>query len=234
MKKKLILLALCGAMALGAMGLTACGSDGGTDAPSTTVKEAVKAETADEAIAALKAGNADYLKGTATMNVGSELRDDLATNGQFPHTVVITCSDSRVPPELLFNSSLGEIFVIRTAGNVVDDFEIGSVEYAADHLGSPLVVVLGHSHCGAVGAAVDGHAEGYIESIVHEITPSVEEAKKTASGDEVAAVAENLNIENSIENLRKSDILKKLENEGKCKIVGAKYDIETGAVTFLD
>ena len=232
MKKKLILLAMCAAMAMGAMGLTACGSEGGASEP--VVKEAVTAETPEEAIAALKAGNADYLEGTATMNVSDELRDDLATNGQFPHTVVITCSDSRVAPELLFNSSLGEIFVIRTAGNVVDDFEIGSVEYAADHLGSPLVVVLGHSHCGAVGAAVEGHAEGYIESIVHEIEPSVEEAKKTASGDEVAAVAENLNIENSIENLRQSDILKNLEKEGKCKIVGAKYDIETGAVTFLD
>lgn len=233
MKKKLIMLALCATMALGVVGLTACDSEGG-NASTPVVKEAVTAKTADEALAALKAGNADYLNGTATMNVSSELREDLATNGQSPHTVVITCSDSRVPPELLFNSSLGELFVIRTAGNVVDDFEIGSVEYAADHLGSPLVVVLGHSHCGAVGAAVEGHAEGYIESIVHEIEPSVEAAKKTAEGDEVATVAENLNVENSIETLRESDILKKLEQESKCKIVGAKYDIDTGAVTFFE
>ena len=184
---------------------------------------------------ALQAGNESYLSGTATMNVSESLRTDLATNGQKPHTVVITCSDSRVPPELLFNSGLGELFVIRTAGNVVDEFEIGSVEYAADHLGSPLVLVMGHSHCGAVGAAVEGHAEGNIESIVEEITPSVEKAKEEAtSEDEITTKAEDLNVENSIKNLRESEILKGLEDSGKIKIVGAKYDIDTGKVTFFD
>ena len=248
MKKKLILIAMCCALAVGA---TACGAAEKTgdivskagEAASEIINEAGSAvdgavsdvtsgttsntqtatiENADDAIRALQAGNESYLSGTATMNVSESLRTDLATN-------------SRVPPELLFNSGLGELFVIRTAGNVVDEFEIGSVEYAADHLGSPLVLVMGHSHCGAVGAAVEGHAEGNIESIVKEITPSVEKAKEEAtSEDEITTKAEDLNVENSIKNLRESEILKGLEDSGKIKIVGAKYDIDTGKVTFFD
>lgn len=182
----------------------------------------------------LNEGNAQYLKGSANMDVTSDLREELV-NGQKPHTIVITCSDSRVPPELIFNADLGELFTIRTAGNVVGEYEVGSVEYAADHLGSQLVVVMGHSSCGAVGAAVEGHAHGNIESIVHEIVPSVEEAKKTESNEEaIADLAEDLNVANTIKRLRESSIIKELEESGKLKIVGAKYDIETGEVTYFE
>lgn len=182
----------------------------------------------------LNSGNAQYLKGRANMDVTSELREELV-NGQKPHTVVITCSDSRVPPELIFNADLGELFTIRTAGNVVGDYEVGSVEYAADHLGSQLILVMGHSSCGAVGAAVEGHASGNVEAIVHEITPSVEEAKKeTSDEDEVAELAEDLNVANTIKRLRESEVLKELEESGKIKIIGAKYDIETGEVTYFE
>lgn len=182
----------------------------------------------------LNEGNAQYLKGSANMDVTSDLREELV-NGQKPHTIVITCSDSRVPPELIFNADLGELFTIRTAGNVVGEYEVGSVEYAADHLGSQLVVVMGHSSCGAVGAAVEGHAHGNIESIVHEIVPSVEEAKKTESDEEaIADLAEDLNVANTIKRLRESSIIKELEESGKLKIVGAKYDIETGEVTYFE
>ena len=182
----------------------------------------------------LNEGNAQYLKGSANMDVTSDLREELV-DGQKPHTIVITCSDSRVPPELIFNADLGELFTIRTAGNVVGEYEVGSVEYAADHLGSQLVVVMGHSSCGAVGAAVEGHAHGNIESIVHEIVPSVEEAKKTESNEEaIADLAEDLNVANTIKRLRESSIIKELEESGKLKIVGAKYDIETGEVTYFE
>ncbi|MDD5952469.1 MAG: carbonic anhydrase [Oscillospiraceae bacterium] len=266
MKKKLILIAMCGALALSAAGCSVAKdagdmvSDAGQavsqviDDAANAVSDAASAmegdnsgvssttnntpatiETADEARSALEAGNQAYLNGTANMNISSDLRSNLATNGQKPHTIVITCSDSRVPPELIFNSGLGELFVIRTAGNVVDNFEIGSVEYAADHLGSPLILVLGHSHCGAVGAAVEGHATGNIESIVEEITPSVEKAKENETEeDKITAKAEDLNVENSIEKLRTSEILSNLESEGKVKIIGGKYDIDTGKVTFFD
>ena len=181
----------------------------------------------------LNSGNAAYLSGQADMNVSSKLREEL-TNGQKPHTVVITCSDSRVPPELIFNADLGELFTIRTAGNVVGDFEVGSVEYAVDHLGSQLVLVMGHSSCGAVGAAVEGHASGNVESIIHEITPSVEEASKTEKDEKaIADKAEDLNVENTLAKLRESSVIKELEESGKIKLMGAKYDIETGKVHYF-
>lgn len=191
--------------------------------------------SAGQSLTTLQSGNEAYRNGATNMDVSASLRNDLASNGQNPHTIVITCSDSRVPPELIFNSSLGDLFVIRTAGNVVGDYEIGSVEYAAEHLGSPLVLVMGHSSCGAVSAAVEGHADGNIESIVEEIAPSVTKAKESASGAEsIKDKAEDLNVKNTIANLRKSKTLSKLESEGKLTIKGAKYDIETGEVTIFD
>ena len=195
--------------------------------------DASKMEVAENAAKELNEGNEQYLTGKADMNVSSALREEL-TNGQNPHTVVITCSDSRVPPELIFNADLGELFTIRTAGNVVGDYEVGSVEYAVDHLGSQLVLVMGHSSCGAVGAAVEGHATGNIESIVEEIVPSVKEAEKTETDEKaIASKAEDLNVENTIAKLRKSEIIKELEDSGKIKIVGAKYDIDTGEVSYF-
>lgn len=189
----------------------------------------VAAKAANE----LNTGNKQYLAGEADMDVSAFLRERL-TEGQKPHTVVITCSDSRVPPELIFNADLGELFTIRTAGNVVGDYEVGSVEYAVDHLGSQLVLVMGHSSCGAVGAAVEGHASGNVASIVNEIIPSVKEAEKTESSEEsIAAKAEELNVENTLARLRESDVIKELEESGKIKLVGAKYDIDTGKVKYF-
>lgn len=267
MKKKLITIALCGALALGVTGCSVAEdvgdmvSDAGQvvsqaiDGAGDMISDAANAasdavsdmnsgmnntnsepiETADQALNALEAGNKAYMGGTANMNISADRRNDLAENGQKPHTIVITCSDSRVPPELIFNSGLGDLFVIRTAGNVVGDYEIGSVEYAADHLGSPLVVVMGHSECGAVGAAVEGHATGNIESIVEEIVPSVTAAKEQETDEaKITSTAEDLNVENSIKNLKESETLSKLVSEGKLTIKGAKYDIKTGQVTFFD
>mgnify|MGYP003623603446 CR=1 FL=1 len=126
--------------------------------------------TPDEAVAQLQAGNATYMD--AVINYGDiapEVRADTAANGQTPYAVVLTCSDSRVPPEHIFSAGVGDLCVIRTAGNVVSDVELGSIEYGAEHLGAKGVVVLGHSGCGAVGAALDGHADGKIQSIGDEI-----------------------------------------------------------------
>ena len=186
--------------------------------------------SAEEAIKELKEGNEEFISGNT-----AKLRADLAENGQAPYAVVLTCSDSRVAPEVLFNTTMGELFTIRTAGNVVDEFEIGSVEYGVEHLGAPLVVIMGHSNCGAVSAAVGGEAEGFIQNIIDEITPSVEEAKKTETDESaVAALAENLNIQNTIEKLHTSTILNELESQGFVKIIGAKYDIKDGSVEFLE
>ena len=138
---------------------------------------------------------------------------------RYPYAVVVTCSDSRVIPESIFSAGIGELFVIRVAGNVINDFQLGSVEYAAEHLGSNLIVVLGHTHCGAVGAAIAGGAEGYIKSITNEIRLAVGNEK-----DDYKACC--LNVEHSIKKI--NDNL----NLPNAKVIGAVYDIESGEVEF--
>ena len=171
-------------------------------------------------------GNARYLQ-SADEDVSQEKRTDTAENGQHPYAVVITCSDSRVPAELIFDAGIGELFVIRTAGNVIGDYELGSVEYGAEHLHAPLVVVMGHTNCGAVAAALSGEAHGHIADIVEEISACLPENCE-------AAQAEKLNVENSIARIRTSEIMQELETDGKVTIIGAIYDIETGTVDFLN
>lgn len=222
MRKKVLSFMLCAALLTA---LAGCADSGKGSEP-----KRVTVASAEEALKELEEGNEEFISGNT-----AELRADLAENGQAPYAVVITCSDSRVAPEVLFHTTMGELFTIRTAGNVVDQFEIGSVEYGAEHLGAPLIVVMGHSNCGAVSAALSGESEGSIQNIIDEITPSVEEAKKTETEeDAIAAQAEDLNIQNTIRKLRTSTILSHLESEGDVKIIGAKYDIKDGTVEFLE
>lgn len=203
---------------------------GCANSDSTSEPKRVTITSAEEALKELEKGNEEFLSGNT-----AELRTDLAENGQTPYAVVITCSDSRVAPEVLFHTTMGELFTIRTAGNVVDQFEIGSVEYGVEHLGAPLVVVMGHSNCGAVSAAISGEAEGSIQNIIDEIAPSVAEAKKTETDESaIAATAEDLNIQNTIQKLRTSTLLRHLESEGDVKIIGAKYDIKDGSVKIME
>lgn len=246
-KKGLFTLAAC---SIALLATAACGNDT-PQQPTTSVNSVVpqspgenpnpstpepkSAANAEEALSLLKSGNNQFTQGSVNLNVTEALRKNLAENGQKPHTVVITCSDSRVPPELIFNSSLGEVFVIRTAGNVVGDYEIGSVEYAVDHLESPLVLVMGHTQCGAVDAAIDGHADGHIEDILEEITPSVTKAKQQATGsDQIADLAQDFNVENTIDRLMGSDIISRLVRDGKVTVQGCKYDIENGTIRYFD
>ncbi len=247
MKKILIAILACSALAVG---MTACGSSGSTSSTagsaagtaSTAVSQVANPNyqkpenisTADDAQKALEAGNRAYKDGNIDITATDAMRQDLYTNGQKPYATVVTCSDSRVPPELIFNSGLGELFTIRTAGNVIADFETGSVEYSVDHLGTQLVVVMGHTNCGAVAGAIEGHATGHVEDIIEDIRPSVEQAKQNASTDaEVASLAETYNVQHSIAKLRESEILAQAERDGKIKIVGALYNISTGEVQFL-
>ena len=149
------------------------------------------------------------------------------------HAEILSCADSRVPPELIFDQGLGDIFVVRVAGNVAGDAELGSLEYGAEHLHIPLLVVLGHQHCGAVTAAVEGgEGEGHISALVHLLRPAVEQSK-AMPGDRVEnAVTVNVNL--VVSQLRSSTpILSKLVKEGKLRIVGAVYSLETGKVTWL-
>ncbi|MCH5194447.1 MAG: carbonic anhydrase [Oscillospiraceae bacterium] len=176
--------------------------------------------TAEEAKNRLAEGNKKYVESGAASVDASESVLKASSNGQSPFAVVITCSDSRVIPEAIFSAGIGDIFVIRVAGNVMDSHQLGSVEYAVSHLGAKLVVVLGHEHCGAVGAALSGHGEGYIKSITDEIQKAAGDEK-----DEMKACC--LNVKNSCRVIESSLKIQDM------KVMGAVYYLESGKVEFL-
>ncbi len=177
------------------------------------------------ALEKLKAGNAAYLGArTGTGDISPEKRLDVYRNGQRPYAVIVTCSDSRVIPESIFSAGIGDLFVIRVAGNVMDDHQLGSVEYAAGHLGVRLVVVLGHDHCGAVDAAVNHDPEGYIKFITDEIRLAVGDEK-----DDYKACC--LNVRRSVSIIESSLEIRSEENCG-LKVIGALYRLEDGRVEF--
>ncbi len=191
--------------------------------------------SADAAVKLLVDGNKRFTSGSIfKKDLGAQRREELATKGQKPFAVILTCSDSRVPPELLFDQALGDLFVIRVAGNVVAPIEMGSIEYGVEHLKSPLVVVLGHENCGAVKASVDGgEAPGSIGSIVEKINPSVQKAKATgATGNALYEKTADENINATIAELDKSPVIKHLVEKGSLKVVGAKYFLTSGEVVF--
>lgn len=169
-------------------------------------------------------------------------RRELLT-GQSPFATVVGCSDSRAPVEIVFDQALGDLFVVRVAGNVIGPSQTGSVEYAAAHLGTPLVVVLGHSKCGAIQATIDvveKQAEAgspNLDSIVASIRPAVEaliESRTGQSRDELVEHAVRANVLTSIDHLRReSEILRQLIQTEKLLIVGAEYSLETGVVDFF-
>lgn len=184
--------------------------------------------SADKALKLLKAGNAEYVEHNAlTGNVGAAQRAQTAQGGQEPFAIVVACSDSRVIPEAIFNAGIGDLFVIRVAGNVIDDHQLGSIEYAAGHLGSNLVLVLGHTHCGAVSAALAGDVDGYIKYIVDEIQQAI-----GLEQDPHEACC--LNVRHSMQVIEDSLKIQAVEHEYGLKVCGAVYDIESGAVEFLD
>ena len=190
--------------------------------------QAQEADSAQSAAEQLLKGNAAYVAGmTADGDISAQRRSDTAENGQHPYAVIVTCSDSRVPAEHIFGAGVGDLFVIRTAGNVIGDYELGSVEYGAEHLHAKLVVVLGHTRCGAVDAAMNGGAHGYIAAITDEIAAHLPDGCD-------ARQAEILNVENSIAQIRTSEIMQELENGGEVEIRGAIYDIVSGEVRFLN
>lgn len=176
--------------------------------------------SANKALENLVAGNERYLVSNEFLgDVSRIVREQTSKFGQKPYAVVITCSDSRVIPEVVFSAGIGDLFVIRVAGNIVGDNQLGSVEYASEHLGCNLAVVLGHTDCGAVAATCDGAEGHHVMSIIDEI--------RNAIGNETDRYKANiLNIKQSVA---------KIENNIKFdgfKVVGAMYDIESGKVDF--
>ena len=181
--------------------------------------------SAEQALQKLKEGNEKYLSAkTGCGDISPEARKQTCENGQRPYAVIVTCSDSRVIPESIFSAGIGDLFIIRVAGNVIDDHQLGSIEYAAEHLGIRLVVVLGHDHCGAVDAAINHDPEGYIKFITDEI--------KIAIGDETDDYrACWLNVRHSVEVIEQSFEIHREEEHG-LRVIGALYRLADGKVEF--
>ncbi len=203
------------------------------------VSEETSGITAEQALQKLMDGNARFVSGNVEHPNQSAERRAEVVSGQHPFAIVVGCSDSRVPPEIIFDQGIGDIFVIRTAGQVMDDAAIGSIEYGAEHLGVPLVVVLGHDSCGAVKATVEGgEAPGHIASLVEAIQPAVDEAAKgmnEASEEELLNASIDINVKNIVEQLETSEpILSELVEEGELTIVGAHYHLDSGEVEILE
>jgi carbonic anhydrase len=165
-------------------------------------------------------------------NSSSQTRTEL-TKGQHPFVVIVSCSDSRVPPEVVFDQGLGDLFVIRTAGEVVDDIALASIEYAVEHLGVKLVVVMGHQKCGAVDAAVKGgKLPPHLDKLIAAINPSIEKAKKEKGDLLFNAIHENVN--RIVKQLSTSKpVLEEFVHEHKLSVIGAYYNLDSGVVDFL-
>ena len=187
-----------------------------------------------EALARLKDGNQRFVTNKLEHPRQTAKRRTELANSQHPFAIVLACADSRTSPELVFDQGLGDVFVVRVAGNVLNNELLGSIEYAVDHLGAQLIVVLGHERCGAVKAAREtiaakGEAPGHIESLVKAIAPAVE---ATVGEDEEATIKANARY--VAKELRKSTpILKEMIEKGTISVVAAHYDLDTGAVEFL-
>lgn len=197
------------------------------------------AMSADEAMSLLKEGNARYVSSRAQHpNQGVDRRNSTATKGQEPFATILSCSDSRVPVEVLFDRGVGDLFVVRVAGNVANVDQTGSIEFAVDHLGTPVLVVLGHTKCGAVAAVAQGaELRGNIIPIGKAICPAVATARKnnpSATGETLVNEAIKANVWQAIEDVfRTSPITVDRVKSGKLKVEGALYDIDTGLVTWM-
>ena len=201
--------------------------------------------SSSDALQRLREGNARFARGQGdTASLCQVDRRQSLTGGQTPFAIILGCSDSRVPAELVFDQGLGDLFVIRVAGNIVAPSQVSSIEFAAERFGTPLVVVLGHSQCGAVCATLEelerpaNSRSPNLSSIVDRIRPAVEPLLDTGHDrdrDELIARAVHANIRKATDQLRHgSAILERLIRERRLLVAGAHYSLETGLVEFLD
>ena len=193
----------------------------------------------EAALKMLQEGNGRFVStAVKRLNQNAKQRVQTAEKGQKPFASVLSCADSRVPVEVIFDRGIGDIFVVRDAGNIATQTDIGSIEYAVDHLGTTLVVVLGHSKCGAVTAAVEGgEAPPNIKALVNFIAPAVTQAKSAnpdKSGDALVSAAITANVWQAMADMYKnSPLLRDKVKDGKIKLVGAVYDLKSGKVNWM-
>ena len=195
--------------------------------------------TPDEVIKMLKQGNRNFVSDTLTSRDHS-MQVRAATNGQYPIAIVLSCVDSRVPVEDVFDRGIGDIFVARVAGNFANTDILGSMEYACKVSGSKLVLVLGHEYCGAIKSAIDGVELGNITPMLENIKPALDHfteytGDRTSQNDEYVHMVSEQNVRITIEYIRQnSPILKEMEQKAEIKIVGAMYDMDTAVVSFYE
>jgi carbonic anhydrase len=215
-----------------------------TDTPkpvkdSVLTAEQQKALTPESIISNLKEGNIRFVNNNVTARDHSSLVRQ-ASLGQYPKAVILSCLDSRIPVEDVFDKGIGDIFVARVAGNIINEDILGSMEFGCKVSGAKLIVVMGHSSCGAIKAAIDNVKLGNITAMLEKIKPAVSMSKKfegdkTSKNPAYADVVGKNNVLHAIETIKaKSQILKEMADKGELKIVGAYYDMKTGAVTFLE
>lgn len=194
----------------------------------------IELTTPEEALAELKAGNKRFVENKLTEPDRAPERRTAVAEKQKPFAIVLGCSDSRVPAELVFDQGIGNLFIVRNAGAILDDVVLGSIEYAVEHLGSKLIVVLGHERCGAVTAATkEGEVPGHIPSIVEKIKPAVEKVKSQTGDLVVNSIHSNVAL--VVDSIKNSHpILKEFVEKGELKVVGAYYDLDSGEVTFTE
>lgn len=188
--------------------------------------------TIEKSIEKLKEGNARFVADRMDGKLKDSSRRASLTGGQEPYAIILSCADSRVVPELAFDAGLGELFVVRVAGNVANSSSIASMEYAVAHVGSKLIVVLGHESCGAVTAAVGGGDNGYnLNHLLAHISPAVVASGEGASISDVI----RKNVELTIKELTsRSQIIREATERGDVRILGAYYNLGTGQVDYLD
>lgn len=196
---------------------------------------AAHAQEGDAALAKLLEGNARYVESRASRPDQTAERRTEVANGQHPFALVLGCADSRVPPEIVFDQGLGDLFVIRVAGNVLDDQVLASIEYGVHHLHIPLVIVLGHERCGAVAATVDAEKSGstpggHIGGLVEAIRPAVKEVAGEA--DPVDAGVRS-NVRHVVDELLEEEVIRELVEKHGLRVVGGRYDLDTGRVDIL-
>ena len=195
--------------------------------------------SAAEALRNLQEGNERFLNGTARFSaVQKEILADLA-KGQQPYATILSCSDSRVPPELIFDAGFGELFIIRVAGNVFSPEVAGSLQYAGMHLQTPLFVVLGHSHCGAVQAALAARLHrkrqlSRIQLLVDNILPGLTDIDVQLAPEALLSQAVEANVRWTMRQILETPEARAQQAEGRLKLVGATYEIQTGRVLFLE
>lgn len=209
-------------------------NDENNSGKNTKQKEIHKVKNIDEALTELKYGNNRFLD-NAFINTNYKEQIEATKGGQHPHSFILTCIDSRVPPEIIFDQGIGNIFVSRLAGNIEDDDVLGSMEFAAKVKHTKLFVVLGHSHCGAVKGAIDNAGLEHLTQLTNKIKPAINPQKTYPLEDEVEDIVSRKNVSLTIEQiLKNSATLRLMVEEKEIKIIGAFYDISNGEVEFFD